>query len=489
MLTKKRANIDIRYIEWAIIIISIVLFGISFIVQIYNMMLVASLLVLSGNIIFAMRDLKNRILFLFFSLAQFVFLLIRPLIDMVSGDEWWLKYWESAEQFAMVALFLTFISMYLGGNIAANIKTKTEAARLGKLNKVEHKYIKYIQIVAGTGYGITWLCHMVAGIEKVVFMRGKVYAEYYVSFESKLPYVIIVMSAMMLYFLCIFLATRPSKKISLIALGAYIISALPSLIIGIRNPIVLNCMFAFLYYFIRDVLGDEKKWIGKIEKTIMVIALPISVIFLGAYNYLRSAEQVTKNIGSILLDFFYSQGVTFEVLIIGHGAMPYLPERSFRNYTFGGIIDYIAHGSIAQKLWGAEAIPDGNSIFNAFQSNNFAHNMSYIAKGKEAYLNGEGFGSSYILETYVDFGYIGLVIFSFILGIILIYAMTWLRKNILTFTITLTALTTVFFAPRAEALGWIQFLIYIQFWLPVLGTLVGAVCLKWLVDWYRIKHK
>lgn len=409
----------------------------------------------------------------------------RPVISMIRGNDWWI-YWENAELFAVMGLFLSLSGLHLGAWILSNKKVVSVVNRNvekeTKFRKFGEKYLIYIRIVASIGFVITWVCYMIAGMEKVLFMRGRTYLEFYSSFSSNLPYILIVIGSMMQYFTCILLATKPKKKTSFVILGMFVISAVPSLIVGIRNPIVLNCIFAFLYYFIRDFLEDKEKWIGRWEKIAVIVVAPLAVIFLSLYLNIRQGSKIVlAGIGNTLLDFFYNQGVSFDVLAIGHGALPYLPEKTI-SYTFGGIIDYIMHGTIAQKFFGATGLPSGNNLVNALESNSFAHNMSYIAKGEEGYLAGEGLGSSYILETYADFGYIGLILFSIVLGALLIYGMSWLKKNMFTFTVTMVALTTIFFVPRAEATGWIQFLLYIQFWVPVIGCIVGAILLKFICD-------
>ena len=42
----------------------------------------------------------------------------------------------------------------------------------------------YIQFVAIAGFSLTWICQMVSGGEKVLFMRGKDYTEFYVDFVA-----------------------------------------------------------------------------------------------------------------------------------------------------------------------------------------------------------------------------------------------------------------------------------------------------------------
>ena len=84
----------------------------------------------------------------------------------------------------------------------------------------------------------------------------------------------------MKYSLCVFLATFPSKKRAFTPLFLFELSAIPELLIGVRNPIMLNSIFIFLYYIMRDIYEKRQKWIGKIEKVILVISIPTSLIFM-----------------------------------------------------------------------------------------------------------------------------------------------------------------------------------------------------------------
>ena len=211
----------------------------------------------------------------------------------------------------------------------------------------------------------------------------------------------------------------------------------------------------------------------------MVICIPAVLIFMGAYSSIRSGNiLVMHGVGKMFVDFFYGQGVSFKVLMIGYTCIDMLPQRQFRNYTFGGIIDYFLHGSIAQNFYGAVPLDNTNNIQNAMLSNNFSHNMSYISKG-EKYLNGQGWGSSYLLETFVDYGYIGIVVYSILLAIILVIGVSALKKSCFGGTVFLLITTQVFFAPRAEATGFLNFIVQIRFWFTILVCFLGAaLCCK-----------
>ena len=270
----------------------------------------------------------------------------------------------------------------------------------------------------------------------------------------------------------------------------YVITGIPSLLIGMRNPIIQNLLFVLAYYVFRNLTDNREKWIGRFEKVLIVVSIPIGIVFLTAVSFIRSGMKIDMGILKFFTDFFYGQGVSINVLSRGYGYQNNLPQFPFRNYTFGGIIDYFLHGTLGQHLFGNQPLPSYNCYENARQSNNFSHALSYLYL-KDDYLNGQGLGSCYIMENYVDFGYMGVILFSLVIGVLLIFFMRGMKKNVLLNTIILVSLTGIFFIPRAEATGWLTFICTVQFWICVGGCWLAAWILgkwKWLRNLF-IKFK
>lgn len=475
-----------KCIRYSCFVLGIISCIILFFFQLYNFGVFALVFLFLNNIIYCCEDIKNRILLCVLHSTIFVFLISRPLIEMCRNFEWYKSYLadygKASLQFSFCSIIISLLGLFFGALLIENIQ-KQHGKKQRKFSSVLKEktrkefadtFRNNIKIVSLIIFYISMAAVMVLGIEKLWFMRGRDYVDYYSSFVSHAPYIIYVISTFMKYSMCIFLVTLPKKKESYLPLGLYLLSALPDLLIGMRNPIMQNGIFIVLYFFLRDVLKDREKWLGKLEKTAIAIGLPFVLIFMGMYASIRAhTVNAVHGIGNLLISFLYGQGVTFQVLNIGYNCIDQLPERSFRNYTFGGIIDYFAHGTFAQTFFNARPLDNINSIENALYSNNFSHNMSYIAKGED-YLNGQGWGSSYILETYVDYGYIGVVIYSILIAVLLIYVVKLMNKNIFLRMIGLLILTQVFLVPRAEATGFLDFLFQIQFWVSVAVCFLGA---------------
>ena len=98
--------------------------------------------------------------------------------------------------------------------------------------------------------------------------------------------------------------------------------------------------------------------------------------------------------------------------------------------------------------------------------------FAYISFKKD-YLEGRGRGSSYILENYFDFGYIGVIIFRVsILGAVMAsrLAYYWFGKKVLASTIILVSLTTFFLDSKSRS----NRVAYVYYYSTILGMYRGA---------------
>lgn len=443
----------------------------------YSCIFLGIIFLLINNILFCVERLEERMFFLLFQIMFFVFLLAKPLILIVSSNKLWYMVQDSEKgiHFALMAMFLSLLSMNVGAILYEQYKRRGEKKGqkcvVLKVNSVQKEMknesmILAVQNISLLFFVVALVFSFVVSYEKITMMQGRSYLDYYTSYQSNLPALIHRLASMMKYALCSFLATYPNKKKSFIPLCLYVVSAIPDLYIGIRNPFVLNCLFVFVYYLIREYkyIGKKESWFGKKEKIISVVAIPVLIIAMCLYSDIRMDRDIKfSSIGDTFRRFFIEQGVSFDVLLIGYRTIDKLPVRDFRNYTFGGIIDYFLHGTIGQKIFGTYPLPNGNNIVNALESNRFAHNMSYVALGDE-YLAGRGWGSSYLLELYTDYGYLGIIVFSLILGAFFVAVYSLLSKNLISRISVLMILTNIFFMPRGEATSCLEFLVSIQFW-------------------------
>lgn len=476
-LKGKRRNNVLICVCTLLLAVSAIIFTGGYVFSQYNWTILAINLMMVCNILYACLQVRRRIVFLLFNASIWVFLISRPTIAILRGTVW-NDFDDQNVRFAVFSVYIVLITLLAGAAVAENILKSRGAYQdegqrriLPSTNRGEFR--ETLRILAGSLVIFCFLFKAVTGIEKVLFMRTHEYYDYYVSFQSALPYFFSAIANMMTYMLCVFLATMPEKRYAYVGLGLYVLSEVPDLLIGVRNNIVLALLFSFLYFVIRDYMDGTKYWIGKFERRMIIIAIPVLLILLGAYNYIRDDVEFSHNPLYLVTDFFYKQGVSFNVLCIGYAAIPKLPTPVPKLYTLGGILNYAQSNFISRFFFGTQPFSSGNSVYRAVYGSEFAHSMSYVVRSD--YLDGHGYGSSFILETYADFGYIGMIVFTFLLGMFMIYMLYWIRKKkTITVAVLFGILTRFFFMPRAGATECMTFLAYIQFWLPMAFLYLAA---------------
>ncbi|HJA65278.1 hypothetical protein B5F07_00690 [Lachnoclostridium sp. An169] len=442
----------------------------------YNLMLVGMLLLFVGMAAFCLLEIKRRIMFFLFYLAMFLFLIGRILIPALQGSAWWNNYSVSANVFAVRAISYSMVAI-AGGAVLTEIivrlfNNKEKVSKVQKKHFVSHESLIFVLRIILL---ICMICFFIREADKLLFMRGKAYEDYFSLYHTRMPFFVTFPASCMQFFLCMFLALKPSKKESFLWLFVYILSAVPMLLIGVRNNIILNCLFAFVYYFLRDAIRgrQEKPWIGRVEKGIVICAIPVMVLFLGAYNYIRDDKAVTLSPVNLIVDFVYKQGTTYDTVLQGYVYQNQLPWRENQVYTLGAVTDSFFYSSLGKEIFDLEDIGEGNGLRQVYNGHTFTHAISYVVLGKY-YIGGEGRGSSYIIENYLDWGYPGVVFFSMLIGVICSVIPQSFGKKWLWSTICLNIALNIFFTPRAESTAFITFIFSYRFWVCIAGCVFAA---------------
>ena len=179
-------------------------------------------------------------------------------------------------------------------------------------------------------------------------------------------------------------------------------------------------------------------------------------------NYTRAGSTIAGfGFTSLISDALFKQGVTFTVLGHGYDVNPQIQDLGFRFFSIGGVTDTITQGFIGQTFFGCPNLGDANSALLALNGTSYAHSMSYFAHSN--YLGGEGYGSSYILELYADFGFGGIIVGSFILGVAFPILSMLIGRGWFGGMVALTAALAVFHMPRGAYIEWISFIIETRF--------------------------
>ena len=463
---------------------SIFVFGIYLFLDIESLLLLSVFILWLSLIIYSLINIHERIVLFFLQISIFTFILSRPILDLLRNNNWITNTYNYSKyakpEITICILFISLCGIFLGSTLAGLLKPKRHIS-----HNVSGDYILSLRFIAMLIFAVSLPCEALTGIEKILFRIEHSYNEYYTLFKSNFPYIIYKISTFNKYSLFFLLATKPSKKTSTCVLIINIILTIPDVIVGSRGNLILSCFFALFYYIYRDYCGDSKRWLGKKEKYLLITIIPIGIVFLGVFNYVRDGIQIhTISFINAIGDFFYKQGVTFSWISCGLGVIDQLPAHI--NYSFGQIIDYLLYGALGQLVWETAEIPSGNSVLHATCGNSLSHHLSYIILGNR-YLNGHGTGSSYLLENFIDFGYIGVFILSFFIGLFIIWGIQWSKNNYFFAIIFFLTIPGIIFMPRSEFGSVFSFIIYIQFWFILIISIISALMLKTRIKKFSYK--
>lgn len=449
--------------------------------DLYNVLLCNLLLIFACNIVYGAVNYKKRVMFLLFNVMIFMFLLSRPTIYMLRQSAWYNIFGPTTNITALNCILFSMVALLLGTVVAEKLfprlRRKEKKARK-KLPKIDLKVMGIITFVVMVG---CLLCFGIKELDALLFMRGKAYEAYYSEYQPRVPYIINLVAGFYDFSVFAFLATKPNKKISYVVLGAYVLSGIPMLIVGLRNPFMLKAVFAFVYFVIRnrERLPKGKKWIGKIEKAMIIIAIPVVILGMGVMNYLRSGEAVDLNPSEIAVDFLFKQGTTYDTVLQGIAYEDWIPGEP-RYFSFGPLYDNYVYGKLGNIVLGTDPdyIGSGNCFRSAYNSHSFAHAISYVVQGS-SYLAGEGRGTSYVVENYVDFGYFGVFIISFLLGMFIAFLWNLFGRFWLLNTVILGVFASLPLMPRETTLYAFMDVLDYHFFVFIIGIVVlyGAVML------------
>lgn len=480
-----------RYCFIGIIVVSLIIlfFGVS--KNIYNTSLVGVLLIYALCITNCFKDIKNNVFLLLFYFVIFVFILSRPTISFLRGDIWYYFSSESVN-WSLITIAISLLSLLCGKWIYNHYNKKRTKEQTQTTNKMLLFIYKNKDIITKIVFIIFLFVAVVYyfnEIDKLLFMRGKNYEQYYTSYASRLPKLLNYVSALFLPLFMLLLSFKPKKSYCYSSIIIFAILQIPMFIIGERGSLIKAIIFVILYLYI--YLGYEriKKIFTKKKLIGALIMLFTVIVLLGSYNYIRSNEKINNyNPFLLFVDFFYKQGTSYDTINYGYEYKDRLPYNEEKNYTFGPIIDNINNNVIIHKLFNTKIISEENSVDAALNGNNLSHALTYAVK-KDEYLKGHGMGSSYLIETYLDYGYVGVAVYSLLIGILLTSIPNILSKTSFVSVLGLYVIKEIYVIPRAEAISFVKFLFRASFWFAIIIVLVIIGVIYYMQKNRKIKKK
>lgn len=429
----------------------------------YNVALFSVVGVFTYNIIENLIRKERSLFYLLFHAFIFLFILDRPIIALFRGDVWW--YFKTNTVFITVfILFLSLICLNFGFYLKVERKEK---GKISVITEIVNDCIdSRIQKIMFCFALITLVASLYKECAAFLQMYGH-YADRYLGLSVRVPFFITIPAGMAVFFVIGYLATIPKKWCSVLVLGLYLLSGVPGILSGGRNAFMMKALFCFLYFVFRESYEKNKKWIGKKEIVAIIVMIPITVLALGVMNYTRAGVGMDMTSPfEIAEDFLYKQGTSFDTLCQTVEYRGELRNDNYVNYTFGELYDFIFYNGISNRLLGTIDFGEGNNIYSGTLSNNLAHRISYIVLGN-SYLTGHGRGTTYFSEVYLDFGYLGVVLFNLFLGFFISKFSEWFRKGAVQRILLMNCIMMFYLLPRFSFFSIFSFVINYYFWMFV----------------------
>jgi oligosaccharide repeat unit polymerase len=307
-------------------------------------------------------------------------------------------------------------------------------------------------------------------LDNVLYVVQYGYISYYLSYSSRVPALIRVFGYMAPSAFFLYLATMPKKGEAKIVIIMYFFYLLLSLGTGRRIYFMTGILIIFAYMMLRNIVNPERKpWINKKQLIYICVLVPVLLTFMYLFEYIRSEHAVgTASAYSPLLGFFVRQGTSINVIKYTELFETRLNPDAY--YSLYNTLKWLSDSWIDHLLNLNLNFEFGRqSLETAISGTYLADFVSYNAN-PTTYLTGMGYGSCYLEELYVDFGYIGVFLGNVIYGILLCVLLKNAvnRGNIWRIAIGLFMIDAIFKAPRATFDAFFGSFLYFNSWGPFL---------------------
>lgn len=450
-----------------IIVAQVVLFSLSLSAygeNDYQIMLVYVVLSIFVNLVFCIFKIKQRFILLLFVLTIFLFLVGRPYVEMIRKDNWWSVSSSEGIKNALLSIQLVLSVLPVGGMTAK----ETNNIREGVLIEERTITIGKIRMAALIIFILGLLGGVVDGFQKMSYMTSHSYVEYYSEYTTSTPFVFKAFVRLLKPAMCLYLATFPKKKMTIFVLISYILTTIPYIVVGMRSPTLLACLFSLSYFLLREFrYPNQERWVGKKEIIILLLAIPSLAIFAYSYNFIRQGKAYTID-NKVFLNFIHQQGISFQYLAQGFDVLDELPVKGLPGYMLGPLFDNIVYGTaIGRMIFNTKAIAT-QSMEAISVGHDMKQHLSYALMGN-GYFLGYGSGAIFILEVIHDIGWLGLLVYSFFMGWFCVKIVDWfLSPKLIGNTIIIYSLLQIYYIARSDALSFLEHIINPYFWIAMI---------------------
>lgn len=405
--------------------------------------------------VYCFKDIESRLLLMLFAFTVFVFGMTRIVIpkyyinDFIQDSQRWsMSFGIEVHNFIARSCFISLVGALLGFNIVKNKKEvflncniDVESCQILKIRKAS----KFLYLLSSV-----LVVYSIYSRFSFVAMYG--YMDSYIDYSSNLPVVLNKFASTNALCLYLFLATLPSKKEAKPILLLFLLISFFSLLTGARTDFVMSVITLLIYLVLRNKNTPKDPWLTRKGKLLMFLCLPILVALMFVVMLIRGDSEIDDiNLFDMIINSIYQQGSIIEVLGLSYEEAEHIPDRL---WSFGRVIDSYGNNFIFQVFGEGQDFKANTADF-AIKGHSLANYLTYTYQNQR-YLAGGGMGSSFIAETWLDFGYFGIFVFSLVYGIILSKFYTLVKTNVWAFALAFYMVNAIIYAPRAGACDFIS---------------------------------
>lgn len=382
------------------------------------------------------KSKKINLLFLFL-ISFFTFNLSRLYLGFFDGFDWtkgemFIKYqFDINTQLNIlltIHLFISFISlglMFINNNSKLIIDYEND--------KTLEDITVYLML-------ISFLPLVFRKYIEIKLMSGMAYSDIYINGGLSIPYYLKGWNFIFEYSFYAFLISRPNKKKYIFFSVLFVFINILEAINGGRTQLITNIFLIITFYSYFYSL--------RINYKIIFMAISL-VIFSQTISYLRSYQNLPFNIFDSIGDFFYEQGGSLSII----GLNDIYSDR----YLTSGLYNIISpfHDGIMSLIYPIQWAKQ--DVFLAHNSFSLPVQLSY-AINESYFLKGFGVGGNMLSEVYNFSGYIGVCIFGFMFGVLLINFDRFRYSKFMLFMM-IPFILNLYISPRASFLPNISLII------------------------------
>ena len=448
----------------------LILFILSFIFKFNNMVfpsIVVLFCIFSLLIIESLFDIKKNYLLIIFYFVFFIFTMGQYIFPNYTN---WIYYNQYSNSTIVKTIFIQEIALiitYIGYKISFNFKS-----HLVEVNLSEN-FRKFLFCILTFLFILSLIVNFETGFRVMKYGYLIIYSN---DVSSIIPGFIKYISFMfpLLSFIMLYLCKK-NKEYYLI-LFMYFVYSCSTLLTGVRGDFCIGMILIFICFVVKKYLVDCSKI--KLKKVIigvslLIVLLPVSIIGLSIFNSIRNKNSYDKNVFVQFSNFFVNQGSSVNLISMAIENQEELDE-SKHLYTFGPVIENL--DLKLNKFVDIDLIGDTHT--------SFARDVSMIGLGEEGVNSGQGLGSQYLGELFIDYGYIGIILYSIFLGIILRILSNFYKYNFIGYSLSLVLIQSFLFLPRSQSFQFLNSIISFNYWFLIIiifmVILVSKRCKKYV---------